>query len=170
MEKKPSQYAGLFRLLRRSWLLWAYSAAAQSATKQKPLWQIDARKLGLPQSRISTEWPKISLSQGIFGFQNNDTLLICWITPDEPLPHLPKRKRFSRLPVVSAHLHILFADAKTGARLTERELPVPSAPTELFISHSGNLVVRADNSVKLYTPDFVFLNQTEFPAPLTLPI
>ena len=141
-------------------------ATAQRATNQKPLWQIDAGKLGLPQSRISTEWPKISLSQGTFGFQNNDTLLISWITPDEPLPHLPKRKRFSRLPVVPAHLHILLVDAKAGARLTERELPVPSAPTELFISHSGNLVVRADNSVKLYTPDFVFLNQAEFPTPV----
>jgi len=125
--------------------LFGVVATAQRPAEPKPLWQVNERKLGV-------------LAGGFFGFQNNDTLLISWTAPDEPVP--PKKQ----LPVVPAHLHVLFLDAKAGTRLRERELSV--APSGLlFISHSGNLLVRVSNSLKLYTPDFVFLNQAEFPAP-----
>jgi hypothetical protein len=108
----------------------------------------------------------VSSSPGdFFGFQNNNTLLISWITPDGPLPHIPKPGGPTPVVRVPSHLHVLFLDAKTGTRLGERELSVPSAPTGLFISHSGNLLVSVGNLLKLYTPNFVFLNQAEFSAP-----
>lgn len=137
------------------------SAAAQGAADRKPVWQTDAQKFGLPKPRISMEWPKILVSRSSFGFLNNTILLVSWITPDAPLPPLPKRKKYSPLPVVPAHLHVLFLDAKTGTKLREHDLPVPSAPTELLINHSGNLMVRAGDSVRLYAPDFRVLNEVE---------
>jgi hypothetical protein len=123
-------------------------ATAQRPAEPKPLWQVDERNLGLPR-----------MSGGFFGFQNNDTLLISWTTPDAPVP--PKKQPS----LVPAHLHVLFLDAKAGTRLRERELSLPSGFLFIFISHSGNLLVRVGNSLKLYTPDFVFLNQAEFSAP-----
>ncbi|HEV2488420.1 MAG TPA: hypothetical protein VGT03_01315 [Candidatus Acidoferrales bacterium] len=112
------------------------------------------------------EWPKVLVSGGRFTFLNNNTLIVSWVTPDEPLPHLPKPKKHSRLPVVPAHLKILFLDARTGNKLKEHEFPVPSAPTDLLISRSGNLIVRAGDTVDLYSPDFVPLNHAKFALPL----
>jgi hypothetical protein len=135
-------------------------ATAQRPAEPKPLWQINKGKLGVPGT---------SPYRGEFGFQNNNTLFISWITPDGPLPPIPKvPKGGGPIPVVRvpSHLHVLFLDAKTGTRLRERELSVPSGQTDLFISHSGNLIVYAGNSVKLYTPDFVLLSQAELPAPV----
>jgi hypothetical protein len=54
-------------------------ATAQRPAEPKPLWQVNERKLGLPR-----------MSGGFLGFQNNDTLLISWTTPDEPVP--PKKQ------------------------------------------------------------------------------
>lgn len=144
------------------------SASAQGLTDQRPLWQIDGHKFGLPESNISRESAKISVSRGSFSFQNNDTLVISWVTPAEPLPHLPKRKKYSPLPAVPAHLHALFLDAKTGARLNEHEFPVPSFPAGLFISHSGKLLLRAGDSVRLYAWDFTLLKEVKFPYPIDL--
>lgn len=118
----------------------------------------------MPQ-QPETMGPKISLSRGSFSFQSNNTLLISWVIPDEPLPHLPKRKKFSRFPVVPAHLHILLLNAKTGATLREQDLSVPSAPVTLLIGHSGNLIIRAGALVKLYSPDFAILKEVKFPLP-----
>ena len=140
-------------------------ATAQRPAEPKPLWQINERKLGVPRKSPDVVF-KIMVFHGRFGFQNNNTLFISWITPDGPLPHLPKSGGPTPAVRVPSHLHVLFLDAKTGTRLRERELSVPSGLTDLFISHSGNLIVYAGNSVKLYTPDFVFLSQAEYPAPL----
>jgi hypothetical protein len=140
-------------------------ATAQRPAEPKPLWQINERKLGVPRNLGDLRLFEIYLSHG-FGFQNNNTLLISWITPDGPLPRIPKKA--SPIPAVlgPSHLHTLFLDAKTGTRVKEGELAVPSGPTELFISHSGNLLVGAGSSLKLYTPDFVLLNQADLPAPI----
>jgi hypothetical protein len=140
-------------------------ATAQRPAEPKPLWQVNERKLGVPRTSGDLRLFEIYLSHG-FGFQNNNTLLISWITPDGPLPRIPKKASPIPAVLVPSHLHIMFLDAKTGTRLREREVSVPSAPTELFISHSGNLLVRAGNSLKLYTPDFVLLNQADLPAPV----
>lgn len=142
-------------------------ATSQRPAEPKPLWQINERKLGVPRPSGDLMLFKIELSHGRFGFQNNNTLLISWITPDGPLPRIPKKASPIPAVLVPSHLHVLFLDAKTGTRLRERELSVPSGPTELFISHSGNLLVRAGNSLKLYTPDFDLLNQADLPAPVT---
>src|SRR5579863_4316103 len=141
-------------------------AAAQRPAEPKPLWQINERKLGVPRPSGNLMLFKIELSHGRFGFQNNNTLLISWITPDGPLPRIPKKASPIPPVLVPSHLHVLFLDAKTGTRLRERELSVPSGPTELFISHSGNLLVRAGSSLNLYTPDFDLLNQADLPAPV----
>jgi hypothetical protein len=133
-------------------------ATAQGPAEPKPLWQINARKLGVPRTSESLH--------GSFGFQNNNTLRISWITPDGPLPRIPKKA--SPIPAVLApsHLHVLFLDAKAGTSLSEQEVSVPSDLTELFILHSGNLLGRAGNSLKLYSPKFVLLNEAELPAPV----
>ena len=138
-------------------------ATAQRPAKPKPLWQINKRKLGVP-GMSSEMYFHIIVYKGEFGFQNNNTLFISWITPDGPLPHLPKATVPTPVVRVPSHLHVLFLDAKTGTKLRERELSVPSGPTALFISHSGNLLVHAGNSLKLYTPDFVLLNQADLPV------
>ncbi len=141
------------------------AATAQRPAEPKPLWQINARKLGVPETSPAVFF-NIILIHGRFGFQNNNTLFISWITTDGPLPHIPKPGGPTPVVLGASHLHVLFLDAKTGTKLRERELSVPSGPTALFISHSGNLLVSAGNSVKLYTPDFVFLSQAEIPAPV----
>lgn len=143
------------------------SASAQRATEHKPLWQIDARKLGFPQPYSGAE-RKVLLSPFKIDFQDDSTLVISWVTADEPLPHLPKRKKIARLPVVPAHLHLLFVDARRGTRVREKDLSVPSAPTSVLVNHSGNLIVRASDSVKLYSADFVVINEAKFPLPIDL--
>ncbi len=139
-------------------------ATAQGPAKPKPLWQINEDKLGVPRKSPDVVF-EIMVLHGSFGFQNNNTLFVSWITPDGPLPHLPKSGGPTPVVRVLSHLHVLFLDAKTGARLREQELSVPSGRTDLFISHSGNLIVHSGNSVKLYTPDFVLLSHAEIPAP-----
>jgi len=144
-------------------------ATAQRPAEPKPLWQINARKLGLPRPSVVVNLFVIKLSHGHFGFQNNNTLLISWIAPDGPLPRTPKKASPTPAVLVPSHLHVLFIDAKAGTRLREGEVSVPyDGWTELFISHSGNLLVRAGSSLKLYTPNFVLLNQAELPAPVTI--
>jgi hypothetical protein len=146
--------------------LFSSAAQAQKVAKQKPLWQKDPRQFGLPDQSDSLSWNRIAVSPGSTGFQNNDTLILTWITPDQPLPKLPKRTKFSPPSVVPSRLHIVFLDAKTGEKTKEQDLPVPSAPTGLFITHAGNLLVRAGDSVDLYSPDFAHLGQAKFPLPL----
>lgn len=143
-------------------------ALADSAVKQVPLCRVDVTKLGFPQSRYSGAEPKVSLSRFKIDFQNDSALVLSWVTADEPLPHLPKRKKFSRPPVVPAHLHLLFVDATTGTELREKNLSVPSAPTSVFVNHSGNLIVSAGDSVRLYSPDFAVMNEAKFPLPIDL--
>lgn len=138
-------------------------ATAQRPAEPKPLWQINERKLGVPRTLPDVVF-QIVVLHGRFGFQNNNTLFISWITPDGPLPHVPMRASPTPAVLVPSHLHVLFLDAKTGTRLRERELSVPSGPTDLFIPHSGNLLVQAGSSLKLYTPDFVLLNQADLPV------
>lgn len=143
-------------------------ATGQRLTKQKPLWQVNARKLGFPGPPYSGAELKVSLSPFKIDFQDDSTLVLSWVTADEPLPHLAKRKKFSRPPVVPAHLHLLFVDAIRGTGVREKDLSVPSAPTSVLVNHSGNLIVRTGDSVKLYSADFVVMNEAKFPLPIDL--
>ncbi len=94
-------------------------ATAQRPAEPKPLWQINARKLGVPETSPAVFF-NIRLFHGRFGFQNNNTLFISWITTDGPLPHTPKPG--DPTPVVRgpSHLHVLFLDAETGTKLRDR--------------------------------------------------
>ena len=143
-------------------------ALAAPGVEQGLLCRVDVAKLGFPQPPYSGAELKVLLSPFKIDFQDDSTLVISWVTADEPLPHLPKRKKFSRLPVVPAHLHLLFVDAIKGTELREKDLSVPSAPTSVFVNHSGNLIVRAGHSVKLYSADFVVMNEAKLPLPIDL--
>lgn len=141
-------------------------ALADSTIKPNLLCRLDLTKLRFPQIPHSGVERKVWLSPFKIDFQDDSTLVLSWVTADKPLPHLPKREKFSRRPVVPAHLHLLFVDAKKGTKIREKDLSVPSAPTSVFVNHSGNLIVRAGNSVKLYSADFALMNEAKFPLPI----
>jgi hypothetical protein len=136
---------------------------SHSPSTTRPVWKADLRTKSFPAPPSACEPAKFLRSRETFEFVDSETLLVAWVAPDTPIPALPPRdqKKQSSPPTIPAHLRVLLVDSRTGQQRTEHDWAVPSWPISLQVTGSGNLLLRAEESLRLYSRAFQLLQEKE---------
>jgi hypothetical protein len=120
-------------------------------SKDKPLFEVDARKFGY--ERFSG---KKAVPVGILvDFTDAGHLALAWAMPDT----VSTAKNASQQSPRAAHLHVLLLDAKAGSKLGEAQWSIPSPSFGFFGLRDGKFLACTGNVFRLFSAGLEVLRE-----------
>jgi hypothetical protein len=124
-------------------LLCSQFSSAKTEPGQTPVWSSDLRRFG-----YNDTVEKISSSEGVL-FLDAKTIIVYFVIRE---PNTVLTSRDPKEGDTNFELHCVFLDAGTGQVVSEQQFPTRRFPAQIWRTNMGNILVRAGNSLKVYSP------------------